>query len=160
MSLHFIIDGYNLIKQAPSLNKGSLEESRLGLIQFLKIFRPQGNNNPVTVVFDGKKDNYQSGQNFEHSGVRIIFSQNPGGADEIIKQLVRNSKNPKNIAVVTNDRDIQLYVRQCRAQVRRVEEFLIKFNSRQPGLSLDDKMRLSAQEAAEITEEMKKLWLK
>ena len=166
MSLHFIIDGYNLIKQTGILNKPNLEDSRSALIKLLKIHRPQGSsNNRVTIVFDGKKDHYYPGQISENvypdSGMKVIFSQDES-ADDKIRQLVRDSKNPRNIVVVTNDREIQIFVRQLKAQVRAVEEFLLKFNRGSPGISsrAEDKIILPPPDAAKITEEMKDVWLR
>lgn len=156
MSLHFIIDGYNLIKQTPILNKARLEDSRLALIRFLTIHRPQGRNR-VTVVFDGKEGNFCSRP---VSSVGIIFTQGES-ADDKIKELTENSKSPKNMVVVTNDREIQVFVRRLKAQVRTVEEFLLKFNgSSRINSKTEDKVILSPADTAKITEEMKNVWLK
>lgn len=180
MSLHFVIDGYNLIKQAriPNRINGlaplainpeqglrvNLEDSRAALIRFLKIYRPQGSKgNQVTVVFDGKENNYPAGQIsgaiYQYSGIRVIFSQGEC-ADDKIKELVQHSKNPKNIVVVTNDREIRDFVKQLKAQVKTIEEFLVKFNSSKTKEIPDAKIILSPVETARITEEMKKIWLK
>ena len=175
MSLHFIIDGYNLIKQTPGLNKSSLEGSRASLIQFIKVSRPQGSqNNRVTVVFDGQANTAASWPSYQDSGIRIIFSQGMN-ADEKIKELVETADSPKNIVVVTNDRDIQICVRRFQARVKTVQEFTSVFKAspisrKGNGLAFNiakainnsswqDKLNLSAQAAAKITDEMKRLWL-
>lgn len=167
MSLHFIIDGYNLIKQTPGLNKSSLELSRASLIQFIKISRPQGSqNNRVTVVFDGSTALTIGGQAnasiswpaYQDSGTRVIFSQGMS-ADEKIKELVESADNPKNIVVVTNDRDIQSCVRRLQARIKTVQEFTNIFKASPPGNSPENRQKISAESAMRITEEMKKLWL-
>lgn len=162
MPPHFVIDGYNLIKQTTVLNKINLEDSREALIRFLKISRPQGNN-PVTVVFDGIEGGFYCR---DISGIEVIFSSHQS-ADDKIKRMVERSPNPKNMVVVTNDREIRSFARLYQAQVKKVEEFLAKFNpletarARQAGgRPYDDNKTLSPQKAGEITEEMKKLWLK
>lgn len=160
MSLHFIIDGYNLIKQTPGLNKSSLELSRASLIQFIKISRPQGSqNNRVTVVFDGQANACISWPAYQDSGVRIIFSQGMS-ADEKIKELVESADDPKNIVVVTNDRDIQSCVGRLQARIKTVQEFTNIFKALPPGNSPENRPKLSAESALRITEEMKKLWVK
>lgn len=168
MSLHFIIDGYNLIKQTPGLNKASLEGSRASLIQFIKVSRPQGSqNNRVTVVFDGSTALTTGGQanasinwpSYQDSGIRIIFSQGMN-ADEKIKELVESADNPKNIVVVTNDRDIQLCVRRFQARIKTVQEFTSIFKASPMNNNPENRLNLSAQAAAKITDEMKKLWVK
>ena len=163
MSLHFIIDGYNLIKQTPVLNKANLEDSRAALIDFLNIERPQGSkNNQVTIVFDGKEGNFY--YQVSPYSIEVIFSIEQSADDKIIS-LVEESAHPKAIVVVTNDRQIQLSVRQLKAQVRTVDEFLKKFNHAQKSKqktnkknSADEKM-LSYSLEGKITEEMKKIWL-
>lgn len=164
MSLHFVIDGYNLIKQTPALNKDNLEDSRVALIKFLNIHRPQGSaNNRVTVVFDGAQGNFY--YRLASPSLEIIFSGHQS-ADDKIRRLVEESAHPKTIVVVTNDREIQLSVRQFRAQVRSVDEFLKKFNAPQKLKQKTDKKNSTDEKAlsysleGKITEEMKRIWLK
>ena len=160
MSLHFVIDGYNLIKQTPGLNKSSLELSRASLIQFIKVSRPQGSqNNRVTIVFDGQANASISWPSYQDSGTRVIFSQGMS-ADEKIKELVEAADNPKNIVVVTNDRDIQICVKSFQARVKTVQEFTSAFKASPLNNSPENRLSLSAQAAAKITDEMKQLWLK
>ena len=157
MSLHFIIDGYNLIKQTRLLNKINLEDSREALFRFLAVQRPQGSrSNKVTVVFDGKEGNFYS----RHTPFIEVFFAQGQSADDKIKQLVEKATNPRNVVVVTNDREIQVFAKQHNAQVRPVEEFLEKFNAPQAKEIPDEKVILSSQHAAKITEEMEKIWLK
>jgi len=155
MSLHFVIDGYNLIKQTAVLNKINLEDSREALIRFLKIRRPQGNN-PVTVVFDGIEGGFYCR---DISNIEVIFSSHQS-ADDRIKRMVERSPNPKNMVVVTNDREIRSFAEDHRAQIKKVEEFLAKFNPKSANPRSDDNKALSPRKASEITEEMKRVWLK
>lgn len=157
MSLHFIIDGYNLIKQAPHLNKASLEDSRKALISLLSLYQPQGSRrNRVTVVYDGRQGSF-SAPGYS-SSVGIIFTQGES-ADDKIKRMVEKSENPRNVAVVTNDREIQCFARQRRAQVITVEDFLAKCDCPKSKGKSEDKI-VGPLEAAEINEEMKKIWLR
>ena len=155
MSLHFVIDGYNLIKQTAVLNKINLEDSREALIRFLKIRRPQGNN-PVTVVFDGIEGGFYCR---DISNIEVIFSSHQS-ADDRIKRLVESSPNPKNMVVVTNDREIRSFAEDHRARIKKVEEFLAKLNPKDADPRSDANKTLSPQKASEITEEMKRVWLK
>src|SRR3989338_5991790 len=108
MSLHYLLDGYNIIHQIPKLANGTLEEQRQKLIAYIEQLRPQGSpSNQVTIVFDGQPQMMQS---LMRSPVKVTFSQNES-ADDKIKKLVYEAGNKKNIVVVTNDRDIQYAVR-------------------------------------------------
>lgn len=157
MSLHFIIDGYNLIKQAPHLDKANLEGSRKALISLLSLYQPQGSKrNRVTVVYDGRQGSFFAPGS--SSLVGIIFTQGES-ADDKIKRMIEKSENPRNIIVVTNDREIQRFARQNNAQVKTVEDFLAKCDCPKPKVKVDDKI-IGPLEAAEINEEMKKIWLR
>jgi len=80
-------------------------------------------------------------------------------ADEKIKELVESADNPKNIVVVTNDRDIQSCVRRLQARIKTVQEFTNIFKALPPSNSPENRPKLSAESALRITDEMKKLWL-
>lgn len=157
MSLHFIIDGYNLIKQTAALNKVNLKDSREALIRFITVSAPQGSkNNTITIVFDGWQGKFYYRA---VSYLRIIFS-NDKSADEIIKQLAEKSDNAKNIVVVTNDREVQFYARQAGAKVEAVEDFVSRALPKKNKAQADEKNVLYPIDAARITDELKKLWIK
>ena len=62
MSLHYLLDGYNVIHQMPDLNRPALEDQRRALVHFLETRRPQGSSrNRVTIVFDGNANVGSSG---------------------------------------------------------------------------------------------------
>ena len=91
--------------------------------------------------------------------VEVLFTFK-GSADDKIKKIVGDSKNPKRIVVVSDDRDIQFFIKSCAAQSMSVAEFIQKGNpaSKIPKDSTQ-KIELSYQEAAKINAELKKLWL-
>ena len=120
MSLHYLLDGYNIINQVPRLSGGTLEEGRRRLLAWLNIDRPQGSaRNAVTVVFDG--DSRHFGR--PASGcVRVIFTQDES-ADDCIKRAVEQSPDKKKFVVISDDKGIKLYVRALGAGVLGVREF-------------------------------------
>ena len=129
MSIHYLLDGYNVIHRMPSaLRQKTLEEQRRTLIDFIERHRPQGSlNNSVTVVFDGNEDIFGG---MASKTVKVLFSLGES-ADDKIKKIVARSKNPKDIIVVTDDRDIQYAVRALRARVSATQSFLNKAKGRQ-----------------------------
>ena len=149
----------------PALSKGSLEEQRRKLIDFVERKRPQGSlNNTVTVVFDGKSGHY----GFEGaSTVKIVFSSHET-ADEKILWLVDEAENRGNIIVVTNDRPVQYAIRALGAKAMEVKEFiekgdalLIKKPSKGKGAAKKDQPKnIPHTLEHEITEEMRSVWLK
>src|SRR5262245_40645551 len=103
MSLQYLLDAFNIIYQIPSLSKGSLEEQRKRLIQFIDTKRPQGSgNNKVVIVFDGGPGNAPRD---EALSARVLYAADES-ADEKIMRLVDEAANRKSIIVVTNDRPL------------------------------------------------------
>lgn len=157
MSLHYILDGYNIIKQLPEHNKKKLHSSRGALISFIEAKHPQGSRkNKVTIVFDGKEDVF--GEDASASA-EIIFTKNES-ADDKIKRMVERAKNPKEIVVVTDDREIIFFVKYCGARSMKVKEFLSPAGPKTPIKEIDDEKHIPAEVQYHINEELKKIWLK
>ena len=164
MSLNYLLDGYNIIPALPTLDLKRLQEAREGLIRLIEIHRPQGSlSNKVTIVFDGQSEIF--GQ--IHSGtVKIIFSRGKS-ADDCIKRMVADSKQKKNIVVVTNDRDIRFFVRAQGAQVVSVQDFIKKMRadflrkrSNPSSPSGEDSKQISKTLEFKITSELEEIWVK
>ncbi len=151
--MKYIIDGYNLIHQIEHLRTGSLRSQREGLIRLLEIARAQNARlKDLTVVFDGKADILAPPM---HSPVKIIFSKGEC-ADKKIKEIVRSSNYARDIAVVSDDRQIRSYTRTLGAKRISVKEFLkVVFSS------FEEKhiFRLEETEAKKINQELEKIWL-
>lgn len=162
MSLHYILDGYNIIHQIPGLSKGNLSDQRDNLINYINNKLPQGSlRNQVKVVFDGKADVFSSN---DYKNVGVVFSKGET-ADHKIKDLVEKSSNKKNIVVVTNDRGIKYAVRPLGAKVIAVKEFLINKQETKASQAKINKgheniKRVSKAAETKITEELKSVWLK
>ncbi len=160
MSLHYILDGYNIVKQLPQFANCKLEEGRERLIKYLEEERPQGSlNNEVLLVFDGQAGVYHSHRS---SLVRIIFSENDS-ADERIKDFVEQSENKRTVIVVTDDKEIQYFVAAYGARFLKVNEFMKVDVDRvaigNDGLA-DPVKHVSRSLEAKINAELEEIWLK
>jgi predicted RNA-binding protein with PIN domain len=148
MSLHYILDGYNIIYKVSAFQKSSGQKSRDTLINYIKTRKPQGSpKNKVTLVFDGAIDVIEYPQN--SYPVEVIFSREMS-ADEYILRLIKKSPNPKVIIVVSDDREIERKALLLDAKVMRVKDFfkLNKRDSQDSGLTV--------QELQEIKDELMK----
>jgi predicted RNA-binding protein with PIN domain len=113
MSLHYLLDGYNILKQIPAFRDLPLEDGRRGFLKWIEHSRPQGSvNNQVTVVFDGHPDYFGGSPQGE---IRVIFSDGCS-ADDQIKRMVEEDADRKNCVVVSDDKDIFLYARSLGAR--------------------------------------------
>ena len=165
MSLHYLLDGYNIVHQMPTSAPEKLEDQRNRLVGFIERCHPQGSpKNKVTIVFDSKVDIV--GQ-MQSSCTNIIFSKTES-ADDKIKALVAQSSSKKSLVVVTDDRDVRYAVRALGAKVQSVQGFLTKKKSyleqtqtrhKQTGRREQSKY-ISKNVESKITSELEAIWLK
>ena len=157
MSLHYIIDGYNLIKHRSFAPRANIHDPRFALIQFLRLENPCGSlRNKVTIIFYG----YSGDLSLRDLEFEVIFSCE-SSADERIKRIVESEPLPKSLIVVSDDRQIRDFSRLCGVVSLSIEEFLTppkKKTTRRLGDS--DKLELSSSAVHKINEELRKLWLK
>ena len=106
MSIHIIIDGYNLIRQSNSLSTLDNQDIQLGrealldtLAEYKSIKRHK-----ITVVFDGTNAPSFSQHKNQIKGIKIKFSRSGETADTVIKRLVY--KEREKALVVSSDMDI------------------------------------------------------
>jgi predicted RNA-binding protein with PIN domain len=106
MSIHIIIDGYNLIRQSNSLSILDMQDIQLGreaLVDMLAAYK-KIKSHRITVVFDGTTAPLSSQQRDRHKGISIIFSHKGESADTVIKKMAR--REMQRALVVSSDQDI------------------------------------------------------
>jgi predicted RNA-binding protein with PIN domain len=157
MSLHYIIDGYNVMKQVARLTGKRLARGREGFIRFLETERPQGSSrNKVTVVFDGRTDVYAPRINSE---IEVIFSHNES-ADEKIKKLVEKYEQ-KNLVVVSDDNAVKYSTKIQGASTMEAKEFLCRKSGREKSCAAqEEKINPQTSLGIEITKELEKIWVR
>lgn len=161
MSLQYIIDGYNLINHPLFAHTHRrVKNPQKALSEFIKIKRLCGSpKNKITLVFDGYSDTARESKQND-SKINIIFSKKET-ADEKIKKIVEASSNPKNIAVVSDDKEIMLFVKAMGAHCINVEKF-INPKKNLADFQKDDsyKPELTYSQVQKINQELRKIWLK
>ena len=116
---HYIIDGNNVIgkiKALKSLQQKDKQASREKLVFMIDNFL---HNKKVkcTIHFDG------FGQiPIRSTRCKIIYS-NAQPADDKIKDQIGQTKNRKNLIVVTSDNNIQEFARVCSSEILKSEDF-------------------------------------
>ncbi len=135
MAVHLIIDGYNLIRHSPILEKidrHDIERGREALIDRLTAYK-KVRAYPVTVVFDGAGALPGMGAPGREKGVRVRFSRHGETADAVIKRMAAREK--EKALVVTSDQSVADFCASCGASVIGSREF-------------EERMELAAQMAA------------
>lgn len=106
MSMHIIIDGYNLIRRSQHLgavDRRDIQMGREALVDMLAAYKKMRPHR-ITVVFDGTRTPGFSMQRDLHKGIALIFSHWDETADSVIKRLARREK--QKALVVSSDRDV------------------------------------------------------
>jgi uncharacterized protein len=106
MSIHIIIDGYNLIRQSSSLSLLDHQDMQLGresLVDLLAKYK-RIKHHKITVVFDGANALSFSDHRDYINGIEIKFSRSGESADSVIKKIAAGEK--EKALVVSSDRDV------------------------------------------------------
>jgi len=159
MSLQYIIDGYNVIRHPEfPVSHPKKSASYLALFQYIRLKRLCGSlKNRVIIVLDGYPDR-QDADSVNRPG-EVVFSCDET-ADEKIKQLVERSVQPRNIVVVSDDRQIREAVGAKGAKVLKVVEFISPKRVTLDKKEEATKPELTSEEVSFINLELQKRWLK
>ena len=106
MSIHIIIDGYNLIRQSRSLSdvdQINIQRGREALLERLSDYG-KVRKHRMTVVFDGSGAPSFTTHTDRFRGIEIRFSRRGESADTVIKKMSNRIK--EKALVVSSDRDI------------------------------------------------------
>ena len=106
MSVHILIDGYNLIRQSATLSgidAADIQAGREALLGLLAAYR-RLKKHRITVVFDGMDAAYGTPARDQYRGMTVVFSRQGETADQVIKRM--GAAMGEKAMVVTSDRDI------------------------------------------------------
>jgi predicted RNA-binding protein with PIN domain len=91
------------------------------VIDFFQYWSNIRKKEELIVVFDGRGSGVSYKSNI--SGIDVVFPRPGLDADEEIKRMVSKSKRPREIMVVTSDREIKRFVEKCGSKVMEPLEF-------------------------------------
>lgn len=161
MSLHYVIDGYNLINHPAFLESAKKSKDQRTALASLIISKKLCGSpkNKISLVFDGYPPALEANKNF--MGIDLIFSRD-SSADEKIKKIAEKSSGPKNIIVVSDDKEIRCCVRAAGAGVLSVEEFMRPLKGERHPLEDTEALKkdLNYSQVQSINQELEKRWLK
>ncbi|MGH7231064.1 MAG: NYN domain-containing protein [Nitrospiraceae bacterium] len=118
MSVHLIIDGYNLLGTQGQADLGS--EARENLLRDLMAYR-QRKGHPITVVFDGWRQSLGTERHEHRAGVHVVYTKKGERADQVIQRLAMEYGH--DCAVVSSDREVADFARAHEAFVLGAAEF-------------------------------------
>jgi predicted RNA-binding protein with PIN domain len=160
MSLRYVIDGYNITNHPlfAKLANRRLKDPRAALLELIATRRLSGSpKNKIIVVFDGYQ-NYENSRiaTEEHPAIKVIFAAEESADARIIK--IAQESDPPNTVVVSDDKQIRIFVRSLGCRTLSVEEF-IDYRKNLKGKDAPPEPELTYTQKEKINRELKKIWL-
>jgi uncharacterized protein len=125
----YLIDGYNLLFRV-SKEKRSLQKKREAIIAFLSekvsLFKFT-----LLLVFDSVNTDEIEARRGHKGPLEIVYTAKKQTADDYILEEVGHRKNPRQLTVITSDRDLAGQCRLLGANTMSVEEFLDWIDAKQ-----------------------------
>jgi len=115
--VHWLVDGYNVIRQAPELadrERESLEAGRRALCRLLST-AARASGDRFTVVFDGRREGGAGGG----GGVHVVFSSARETADRVLARMAT-----AGAVVVSSDREVRQAAARAHAIAITADQFL------------------------------------
>ena len=121
--MRWLIDGYNVILSDTKLSRMLRNDNEQGRYEFIAEVSGSRrfSGEDVVIVFDGR---FAASSSREGPRLEIRFTSSGQTADEHIKNEVGRSTKRRSLTVVTNDRSILAYARECGAATLRSGDFL------------------------------------
>jgi len=118
--LSILIDGHNLIGQSPDLTLADPDDEAR-LVQRLKVYRSIVRE-PITVIFDSGAS-YVPPHKLSGGGVEVVFAELGSSADKLIISRIERCRVPRELLVVSSDRDIQVTARARGTRMISAQDF-------------------------------------
>lgn len=134
--MRLLIDGYNLLwsgavperSTGPRTGGGTtpLARAREGMLRFLLELIPFEERSRTCVVFDaaGAPRGLPGRQTIE--GVTVLFARDHRDADELLEELIEQSRAPRELTVVSSDHRVQHAGKRRKAAVRDSDVWILE----------------------------------
>jgi hypothetical protein len=124
--MHLIIDGYNVMHALPVEKEWPGRNSRERRGHFLGALRRYVGSRPhmVTVVFDGTKGGDDMGGYEKTGNLEVRYSRRGEEADQVIRRMVEESANPREILLVSSDKGVSGHGRSAGASIAGAHELV------------------------------------
>ncbi len=150
----YLIDGHNLIGQTPGLSLADPDDEQQ-LIELLRAYLVRVNKKG-TVIFDQGLPG--GAGRWSNNVLEVRFAPLPKKADDLILARLRAAPNPRELIVVSGDREVGAAAKQAGARVIQSADFARTLRSKPESdkRATDKESGLSAEEAAAWEEEFKR----
>lgn len=137
-----LIDGYNLLHAAgygsARFATGELQRARQRLIKKLFQLLTPAEISQTAVVFDAKQPPPGLPSHWYINGLRVMYAQPHGDADEMLEQLIHEHSAPRQLTVVSSDHRLHRAAKSRRAMVIKSDDFLAHLERRHPDSQVEE----------------------
>ena len=126
--MNIIIDAYNVMRSTRFSDDCVAKVLKNQREQFLTLLSAyaEKSNNRIVAVFDGGGSGEVFGNSEVYGLVEVRYSAGGETADEVIKKLAAEAQNPREVLIITSDKEISYYARNCGATVVSAVDFYSK----------------------------------
>ena len=163
----YLFDGYNVINKIPELKllfPKELQQAREGLIDYIASRRTcLGPGCEISIAFDARKGSSDLLRQQTVKGIRLRFADPGQEADDLIIAEVRNRHQDHKIIVITDDNRIGNNIRVYHATWLSVSQYLSLVNKSKRfhgRVQPQGRHKVDSVDGGDITDELKKFWLK
>jgi predicted RNA-binding protein with PIN domain len=154
MNCSVLIDGYNVIKRSPKWADLELERARKQLIFFLSNIKWPIPVKEIKLFFDcAKETGYASRGRFGQ--IQVCFAK--PSADLWIQELIRQSPNPREFLLISDDKEL-IHTARVHGALCYSVSWLILRGKPKTKESETKSTFLSAQDYSRINRELSELW--
>ena len=144
-----LIDGHNLIGQLPGLHLDDPDDEAKLVAQLRTYCAREGKR--ATVVFDHGLPGGWS-ESLSGGGLRVIFASAGRSADGILRERIRETRDPRGLMVVSSDREVIAAAKAKRVRVMQAEVFAAR-------LDLPPEFTDASDDGAQLSSEEVDEWL-
>ncbi len=123
--MEYLIDGHNIILSEREYFSASTESGRRAeLLVILRDYLTTRRGVRITVVFDGREKFSTDRTSRSVPRLRVIFAARDLTADQMIDQIVQKAPNPRELTVVSSDRQVLKNAEYSGANTMTSRQFL------------------------------------
>ena len=135
--MHIIVDAYNVMRSTAFADDFDFKVLKNQRERFLSLLSEYAGTvkHRVIAVFDGAGSGEILGNSVIYGNVQVVYSSGGETADDVIKRMAAEASNPKELMVVSSDKEIMYYVRQCGAAAVQAGELYSKIRQKNAPVS-------------------------
>jgi predicted RNA-binding protein with PIN domain len=141
-----LIDGHNLIGQMPDLRLDDPDDEAK-LVALLRTYCAREEKRAIVVFDHGLPGGWSEA--LSGAGGRVIFASAGRNADGILRERIRNARDPRALMVVSSDRAVIAAAKASKARVMRAEVFAARLGAPTGAPESEQEPQLSPEEVEE-----------